>query len=275
MTKAIATVCAAVAVAVCAPLAWATGAAGPNPAQYADPSGDSNSAPDITNVLVTDNGNGTYGFEVDLATVQDLADGADVAVFIDADNNPATGDAGLDGAEYLFFAQQQGAGLAKWDGTQFSQFTHQPTNPSLSGGKLTFTVTAADIGGATSFHFFVASIHGNDIDNAPDGGATYAFPAAAAVPLTIQRLILPAALLVAKAGTLYSARAVTVGLSDGTITKPDRLACSLKIAGKAVKPIASCQWRIPKSDRNKNGVLTITVSYQQQTVKQSIPVTVR
>src|SRR5579884_3114011 len=130
----------------------ASSAAGP--ATYTDRTGDSATAPDIQRILVTDNGT-TWGFEIDLGSVQDLADNSVVALALDTDRSASTGDS--TGIDYAIFASAGGLAFDKWDGTTFSPFAHTSTNPALSAGRLMFTVTKADVGSPAAFDFYIVS----------------------------------------------------------------------------------------------------------------------
>jgi len=151
--------------------AGATGSGGSR-AVYSDRAGENASAPDIRTVILTSRGDGTVGFEIDLAaTIR--ADGSSVGVMIDADRNLRTGSPM--GSEYLVLAEADGASFARWDGASWSDFRHRPFLPNLVGRRLTFTLALSDLG-TSRFHFLVGGRHGKDVDLAPDFG-TFAYPA--------------------------------------------------------------------------------------------------
>jgi len=252
-------------------------ASGPGPASadttapsvYTDATNDSATAPDLTKVTLTP-GNGTVAF--DLATSAPLTSDDSLAVLIDADRNAQSGS---DGFEFLYVLDDTGGSFVKWDGTQWSPFTHQPTNPGLSSTDATFTITLADMGGAPTFDFVAGSVRGNDGDTVPDAGlATYPAPAAAPPPAPkVKALLLPSAVLFVKAGKVLRVPRLQLILTDGTTAKTDTQTCTLKLKGKNLPALAGCfAWKIPKADKKKRLLLTITYSYGGVSKTTSWPV---
>ncbi len=76
------------------------GAINAPPTNFTDPTGDSGTAPDITNVSVTNDDHGLYTFTISFATPYVNAD--TLALAIDSDNNDNTGDPQALGADYVF-----------------------------------------------------------------------------------------------------------------------------------------------------------------------------
>jgi hypothetical protein len=259
-------------------------AAGPGPALadtttpsvYTDPTGDSASAPDVSKLTLTP-GAGTVAF--DFAYTGTLGTDGSFAVGIDADRNAQTGNKGI---EYLYIASGNGATFGKWDGTQWTDFTHQPTSPTLTATDLTFTITLADIGGVTTFDFFAGSIRGNDVDLVPDSGTgTYPAPVTAPPPpppppapaATVKALLIPSGVLLPKAGKVLRVPPLQLLLTDGTTVTADSQACTLKYKGKKLPALAGgCAWKIPKADKKVRLVLTITYMYGGKSRTTSWPV---
>jgi hypothetical protein len=238
-----------------------------SPSAYTDAAGDSKSAPDIQKVTVTDGGNGTVGVEIDLAA--DIPDDGSGLLFgIDADRNKNTGDrTGLDYAVYL---DATGAGFAKWDGTQWASAPHQLISPSMAAGQVRFTLTLADIGVQT-FDFFVASLHGDDLDIAPDDGV-FTYPQVAET-VTIRSVVVNATALFATAGKTYAVRGVQVRLSNDQIVPADSTTCVLAYKGKALKPLTTCTWKIPRIYRKRRLMLTVTATSGGSTGTIKLPIT--
>jgi len=255
----------AVAAAVLVTAVVAAGAARAGMAYtYADPAGDSGTAPDIRAVTLSDNGDGTVGFRIDLVPgISD--DESGVVVLVDADRNPQTGS---DGAEFAVVADAQGAGLARWDGSDWADFEHQPLSPDLDGGTLTFRLTLSDIG-VTAFDFRVGAVRGDDVDLAPDGGGVFAYPppsasasgsAEPAAP-TIAGVVVRAHVLLPKAGKRFTVPAPQLRLSDDEVVAPDSYACTLRNHGRLVKPVAKCSWKLAKATKGKQLTLKLVVHY--------------
>ena len=241
-----------------------TGAAVPY--VYADQAGDSTSAPDIQKVVLTDNGNGLIGVEIDLAAV--IPDDGSMVVFgIDADRNAQTGDSS--GFEFAVIAGATGAGLLRWDGANWQPFNHQPASLSLVGGALSFSLSMSDFG-VPSFNFVVLSFHGDDMDAAPEYGA-FSYPDPAARP-AIAGIVVSAAALFPTAGKTFTVAAPQVKLTTGDIVAPDSVTLTLTYKGQALKPVRQWAWKIPKTYKGKHLTQNVAVTYQGSTRTISLPV---
>jgi hypothetical protein len=142
-------------------------------AAFSDPSGDATGgAPDITRVAVSNDFSGMITFK--LTTVAPIVEGSLVDIDLDTDNSPANG------AEYGILAGVGGAGMVKWDGTQYVESKATITY-ARSGNVVELRVGRSDIGNPTHFGFaaltllYSASDELVGEDSAPDGGEyTYA-----------------------------------------------------------------------------------------------------
>jgi hypothetical protein len=240
------------------------------PYVYTDKAGDSLSAPDIQKVVLTDKGDGTVGVEVDLAAV--IPDDGDSMVWlgIDADQNRQTGDEL--GTEYGVGIDATGAWMMKYDGTDWVQFNHTPSAPSVLGGRLGFTLTLSDFG-VTKFNFIVLSFKGDDSDAAPEFGA-FSYPDQSAKP-AIDGIVLGASALFPKAGSTFTITTPQVKLTTGDIVAADSVTCTLSYKGQALKPARACAWKIPKTVKGKHLVLKVTAVYGASTKSITLPVTAR
>src|SRR5215470_3952247 len=115
-------VLAAVVVLCAVPLAGAA-RANTTIASYTDPTGDSGSAPDVAQVLVTgDDVSGAITMTANFANrTNDMVAGDVLQIALDTDNNPSTGDPESAGADYALQVEADGFGFFKWDGAQFAQ----------------------------------------------------------------------------------------------------------------------------------------------------------
>jgi hypothetical protein len=243
------------------------------PSVYTDATGDSASAPDLTKVTMTP-GAGTVG--VDLTFTGTLGTDASLVLLLDTDRNQQTGNHGF---EYLVVGDSTGLGFGKWDGTQWAAFSHQPTSPALSATDMTFTLTLADLGGVSTFDFVAGSVRGNDGDTLPESSlATYPVAVTAPPPPpapapTVKAVLLPSAVLTAKAGTVLRVPKVQVILTDGSVTDVDGQTCKLTFKNKTVRPLAGgCAWKLPKSYKGARLTLTLTVSYDGKSRQIKWPV---
>ncbi|HEY3183573.1 MAG TPA: hypothetical protein VGJ77_12100 [Gaiellaceae bacterium] len=254
--------------AALAALASAPGALAAGPSVYTDPTGDAKSAPDLARATLTPSADGaTIAFDIELASVQDLADDAAIVVSVDADRSPTTGDSG--GYDYAVFAFAGGAGIGKWENGELIPLTQHSISPSLDGGHFRFTLTLADIGSPAAFTFDVGSIHGDDVDRLTE--SSLEFPV---VP-KVSGWVFPATLLFPKAGKLYAVQGLQLRLDDNSFVKPETVACTLTYRGKPIAPAGGCRYRIPKALKGKKLMLKVTLTYAGAAYSQTLPLTVK
>ncbi len=136
---------------------------------FADPTGDATGgAPDLTQVGVSNDAAGMITFK--LTTVAPIVDGSIVGVDLDTDNSPANG------AEYELLAGRGGAGLVKWDGSQYVE-SKATIAYTRTGNVVSLRIDRAAIGSPSRFGFATLSLLFNASDEivgedaAPDGGA--------------------------------------------------------------------------------------------------------
>src|SRR5579864_2622151 len=247
------------------------------PISFTDPSGDAGTAPDITGVSVTNDDHGLYTFKVTFGTpfVYD----AWVALFLDTDQNTATGD--KFGADYLFALDNSphSFNLSTWKGSYWLSVPHTTANVVIAPDKMsaTFTVNKADLGNATKFNFFVQSIDGNGaaghFDLAPDSGwFTYNSP-------IVFRLFAGSSHEgVAKSGGMWrvSMSAVrsdthaTVGSEGSIACKATEGTRRLAVVSQSfVGASAVCTFRVPKTPKHAAVHATVTVTDGGQSASKS------
>jgi hypothetical protein len=252
---------------VFAALAILTGAAAHAADTYVDTVGDNKTAPDIRQVSLTDAGNGTIHVAIDLDA--EIAAGSSLVMGIDADRDASTG--AHCGCDYMVFADDEGLSLGKWIETQWADFPRQPLDPEEDGGRLTFTLTLADLGGTRAFDYWVATYRGDDSDYAPEGDDVYTFPQGAERP-EIRSVLVNATALLPKAGKVLTIAPPQLVLTTRKVVPADSMTCSLTYKGTILAARGSCTWRIPVALRRKNLVLSITVTYQGATRSLTLPV---
>jgi hypothetical protein len=230
--------------------------------------------PDICgeNALTNDN-EGTITFGMHIHNRQAFVAGEHYGVFLDTDNNPATG---VEGADYLVQVAGDGVELGKWDGTAFAkQATLAPAMWAPGYGPV-FQLKAADLGDVKSFGFFFYSTDDANVDYAPDRGAW-------SYQLTPLQLALGKPTLDrARAGRTFSAR-MTVVRSDLDIALTEgAIACSAKVgarvltgSGRFAGNRVACTWRLPKNSRGKQLSGSLAVVFQGVAAKRSFVTTVR
>jgi hypothetical protein len=267
----------------------AAGAAGP---PLTDPSGDSGTAADITAVSVSNDAKRQITFQVSFAG--GLASADSVAIFLDTDQNAATGNTVVDGAEYLFTESESGNsfGLAHWDGANWQ--VSPATTASVTGGSgsntLTFSINASDLGGISGFNFWVGSIDGNGgaghEDQAPDSGTWNYQLSSGLVQLHVAAFETFSA---PRAGHLFKTALIAQTDTGEYVGLDATLACVASVGGRTLTgfpiqltvkvggvqiPVQGCDWALPKWTRGKTLRGTITLTLQGAKVSHRFSVRV-
>lgn len=171
-------------------------AAATGSATFSDSAGDSGAAPDLTSVTINgDPATRTLTVTVTAAGYLPATPDAmerDIDVFLDTDRNDATG--APCGCDYALGAFNDSTGrywdLGRWDGSAWKSVPQSATMGfTRAGDTLTWTLNAADLGGATGFSFFVAAGTFDAADNqvghdfAPENGK-WSYDLSAGAPST-------------------------------------------------------------------------------------------
>jgi hypothetical protein len=140
-----------------------------NTGSFLDPGADSNSAPDITAVAITNDDASVVTVKLTLANRQLPAEKDDFAVGIDADQNPDTGSV-FYGAEYEL--DLNGGVIEAWRDSPDGFYTQAIAPPSLhivfAGGAVTFSFKASELGITSGFNLYTLGFDRQNIDTAPD-----------------------------------------------------------------------------------------------------------
>ena len=263
------------AAAVVLLVASSAGAAG----SYTDPTGDNNGAPDISNVVVTNDAGGTITFDIGIV---DLPSPAEVGtlLFLDTDQNSATGAPGLAGADYVFVVDEsdQSYGFYRWNGSDWAGDTPSSTVRVSSGHtNVHIVVNKSELGGAGAFNFWAGTLAGEARDEAPDD-RTWNYALAAGGP-DIRGVLVTKKPLLPKAGGTFSVTPVGLRLASasgiGALPQPDSYTCRATLGGKPFQGtgIGRCTWKLPKTTRGRTFAVTVTVRYQG--VAKAVPFTYR
>lgn len=252
--------------------------------RYADPTGDSNGAPDLTGTLVTSDSNGQILFTIG---VTGLVRGAQtgVVLVVDADLNPGTGNPQWLGAEYLLFIDQESYsyGFASWNGTDWNFDAPSTTLQIRDAPNLVLvSVNASELGATRSFNFSVATIGAAEgqTDNSPSEGH-FSYSLAAGGPeirsVRIQRN--PASPRAGRAFTLTPA-SLELPPNGGLLAPtpaPDSYTCRARLGAKAIRGTGKggCTLRLPKNAKGKTLTVLVTVNYQGASKTTTVRVRVR
>lgn len=235
---------------------------------FTDPAEDSDDAPDVTTVTVSDTAAGVVEFRIGLGPPGAVPSGTTVTLALDTDGDPSTGAASDFGVEYL--VELTGGSpatltLTQWKDGEFAEVPRQSTTASLAGGVLTFTMRVSELGIGPRLNFWIQTVtaDGSSVDNAPDQ-ETWSYqrvniPTAPKVAVR-SVLVRQAGAAAPRAGKRFTV-AVTVRLTDGKVVKPTTHACAARIGRSPVRAAAKCAWRLPAKSAGKLLLVTVTGTY--------------
>jgi hypothetical protein len=268
--------------------AGVTGAAGTT--SFADPAGDSDVAPDVTSVVVSNDDQGLITFRV--TVVNRSALGPDDVVAIPFATN-APGKAGVreDGANFVLGIEGTNVFLEKWNGSSMVDLRPVPSSlrGSLVGSEVTLTVRQDDLvpgfpslAVPTVLGFYVLGLafDGNAVvaeDDAPDASDQF----------WTYHLLQPPRIVVAylrapmtvRAGSRVVARIGAAWSDTGRVVKPTKLSCRAKVGSRALRGTAAgpatCSWSLRKGDRGKTLRGSVTLTSGAVSVTRSFTTRVR
>jgi len=250
------------------------------PVSLADPQGDAvGSAPDITTTVVSNDDAGNIRFRINLANQIHLARGSRVYVYIDADRDPATGSASVQGADYML---EVDGSLGAYALSRWSEPLWQPVAPApgrvndWSG--LTITLNKLDLGGTSAFNFFVRteSESADRADVAPTTGTwTYVLGMGGSLTPELRKLTAYASSLTPRAGDRFQVARISLTLEDGSTVAPERASCSAKIGSTTLMPRGTCLFRLPRTAHRKTMNVTVSAVYRGSIVRIMQPVRIR
>lgn len=255
---------AAVALLVALPAAAGPARSTAGSQTYTDATGDSADAADIVSLTVSNDDAGLLTFAFTYGNRPSGLTGDDgLLVFLDTDRNPQTGDPDL-GADYLlvFVASQQAGGLLRWQNNDFEEAQPQATfRASVDGRQL--QINRSELGNTAAFSFGGITLRESNesVDAISAGNALLSYQVVLAQIRSVAPRFSPAS---PRAGRRFSVPGATVRLTSGQNVAPSAVTCTARLAGRTLRPVARCAWRMPANARGKRLVVTVTVTYQGQ-----------
>ena len=238
---------------------------------YNDPTGDNNAgAADLKTVVLSGTADGNLTLAIGTGG---MAGDQVIDVFVDADDNSATGS--KSGAEYILEQDvaTRSYGFYKWNGSDWADADAPTAKVGADALNVTFMLNVSDLGGTRSLAFYLVSIAGTSdnplLDEAPDRGV-YEFSLAANGP-ELRGETLSTAPLAPKAGGTFvvTPTNVTLAYDDGQgNTAPGRYSCTARLAGKllAGHGTGGCTVKVPVKTRGKKLVMVVSSTYQGTTI---------
>jgi hypothetical protein len=258
-----------------------------NVSTFNDSTGDTTGA-DIGQTVVSNDNAGMLTFKIGLTNRPALTPDMDVEIYVDTDENQATGNQDfVPGADYVIQLIQGQINLFKWDGTTFSRSFGNPSAVTLSysyaNGPI-IKISAAELGNTKHFRFIIFAVSGvvfdpatgvpdftnTQADSAPDyGSGYYDFQVKVAAPtLVVKRFAQAPAQPVA--GKPFALQ-LTVARSDtGAVLQGGDVTCIGRVGStpvpaqvhSVVNRVAVCSFRIPKTAKGKTFRGSIAISFE-------------
>ena len=138
-----------------------------NSQTYQDSTGEDATAPDITTITVSNDDAGIVSFRINVPNRPTLGQDMLFEIWVDTDNNAATGSPELGGADYVMQLVRGEISLYKWDGTDYTRRLGDPSAVTMTfsyQAGLTARISAAELGNTKAFKFFVVAISGLVVD---------------------------------------------------------------------------------------------------------------
>ena len=258
-----------------------------NSVTFQDSTGEDPAAPDITTVTVSNDDTGLITFRVNVPNRPTLGQDMLFEIWVDSDDNAATGDPELAGVDYVMQLVRGEINLYKWDGTDFTRRFGDPSAVTLSQSYqagLTVRISASELGNTKKFKFFVIALSGLVVDpvtgeidgtnavgdGAPGGGTgLYPYEVKIAAPTLVAKKLTPAPAK-PKAGKPFTLRLVAARSDTGATIQNGRVTCVAKAGNTRLKAqvarvvagAATCTWNIPVGAAGKAFRGTVTVSFE-------------
>lgn len=270
---------------------------------YTDPGGDAGPGTDITGITVKNDQAGLITLQVGAANP--IVANHAIAVFIDADKNPATGDDGIEA--WMYGGPLVGAAFFSCSAGGCNE-----TNPAGFGARAAsanvteFTFNASAIGNSASFNFDAISISidpsdvnfwdmagtftydlvypqcGNGKDDDADGTVDASDLGCSSAtddneaddPVNVRLGAAKAKPAVPKAGSVVTISAGTTRVETGKPLESGTVSCTAKAAGKTLRGTGSvvsgnavCKLKVPVAAKGKPVRGAMTVKYKTATAK--------
>jgi hypothetical protein len=256
----------------------ASGAVGAAVTTYNDTIGERADAPDVGAVTASLDGD-VVSISVSAANLPPLFEDGTAIFMFDTDRNAATGGPFGDLAFFIDW-KTLSSFVGRWSGSEYVPATKaaDPSRFLVGGSSFGLMVHRANLGATDGFDFAVlagrGSLEEGRFDVAPDRGAwsfSYTAPAPPEAPTPAAPVVedLSASFVPAqpRAGKRFALGAARLRLSNGETARPDSIGCVARLAGRVLRPVGRCAWRIPANARGKRLVVTLTPRYEGETAR--------
>lgn len=270
-----------------------------NTVTFNDSAGEDPAAPDITAIVVSNDDTGMLSFRVAVPNRPTLGQDMIFEIWVDSDNNPATGTPELAGVDYVMQLVRGEINLYRWDGTGFTRRFGDPSAVTLSFAYqdgITVRISATELGNTKRFNFFTVVISGCVVDPttqdldctnaksdaAPGGGAgLYPFEVKITPPTLVVRR-LSASPARPAAGRPFTMRLVAARSDTGAVVQNGRVTCVGRVGSSLLRAqtarvtggAAVCTWLIPKLAKGKTFRGSVAVTFEGLRAARSLSRTI-
>lgn len=242
---------------------------------------------DITTVVISNDDKGLVTIRLNVPSLPTYTVDVDVDIFIDSDNNAATGSTDIPGVDYVIQLYRGEINLYKWDGTDFTRRFGDPPATTLFynwQNGVSISINATELGNAKKLRILSAVIAGivfDPVTGEPDfGPATADFaPDLGRGFFSYDVLVAPARLVfkslakapaTPKAGKTFTVRMAATRSDTGAAIVNGQVDCVAKAGTKNVVPKserfaagkATCVFTIPAGTAGKTFRGTITMIFE-------------
>ena len=241
---------------------------------------------DITTVVVSNDDKGLITIRLNVPSLPTYTVDVDVDIFIDTDNNAATGSTDIPGVDYVIQLYRGEINLYKWDGTDFTRRFGDPPATTLIynwANGVSISINATELGNTKKMRVLAAVIAGivfDPVTGEPDFG-----PASADFAPDLGRgfysydvKVAPARIVFKsltmgpkpKAGKTFTVRMAATRSDTGAAIVNGRVDCTAKAGTRNVRPKserfvgghAVCVFTIPARTTGKTLRGTITMVFE-------------
>lgn len=269
-----------------------------NSTTYTDSTGEDPAGPDITTIVVSNDDTSTLSFRVNIPNRPTLGQDMLIEVWVNSDDNAATGSPDLAGVDYVMQLVRGEINLYRWDGTDFTRRFGDPSAVTLSfsyQGGITVRISATELGNTKRFSFFAVAVSGLVIDpvtGAIDGtnSRTDVAPGGGAGLYPYEVKITPPSLVVKRvsigkltAGKPFTMKLVTARSDTGAVVQNGRVTCVGRIGNARLKAQvqrvvagrATCTWNIPPLAKGKTFRGSVSIVFEGLKASESFSGKVR
>jgi hypothetical protein len=266
-----------------------------NSTSYPDSIGEDAQAPDITSTTISNDDTGLITFQIAISNRPALTPDMVALIFLDTDQNTATGDPQTFGADYAIQLVSGSVDLFNWNGTDYTSTAAPSLTYAYDATGATIKINASELGKAKAFNFAVLVISGftvdanGNLDNtnthsdaSPDPGhGTFVYQVQIKVTLSVVAFTTTPKPV--KAGRAFSVGLAANESDTGGAVQQGTIACVAKVAGRRVplktsrlaNGVAVCAWTVPKTAKGKRiqGSISLTAQGAQVARTFSLKVT--